>query len=162
MTSALVRRFLRYLRIAFSATCLIACVLLIVLWVRSYWYGTLFNGASQVVRPLIYFIPARSIRRSRCFVTPDFMYSLGLRLLKCSTLWLYPRLCCSEPNCMQYWDSICGIVVLHRLSVLDSGDYISVAPAITPDSGFTLGSASALCLIATTLVAVLTWNHCLA
>jgi hypothetical protein len=30
--------FLRYLRIAFSATCLIACVLLIVLWVRSYWW----------------------------------------------------------------------------------------------------------------------------
>jgi hypothetical protein len=28
--------FLRYMRIAFSATCLIACVLLIVLWVRSY------------------------------------------------------------------------------------------------------------------------------
>jgi hypothetical protein len=32
------RRFLRYLRIAFSATCLIACVLLIALWVRSYWW----------------------------------------------------------------------------------------------------------------------------
>ena len=31
------KRSLRYLRIAFSATCLIACVLLIVLWVRSYW-----------------------------------------------------------------------------------------------------------------------------
>ncbi len=30
------KRFLRYLRITFSATCLIACVLLIVLWVRSY------------------------------------------------------------------------------------------------------------------------------
>jgi hypothetical protein len=29
-------RFLRYLRIAFSAMCLIACVLLIALWVRSY------------------------------------------------------------------------------------------------------------------------------
>ena len=29
-------RFLRYLRIAFSATCLIACVLLVALWVRSY------------------------------------------------------------------------------------------------------------------------------
>jgi hypothetical protein len=28
----------RKLRIAFSATCLIACVLLIVLWVRSYWW----------------------------------------------------------------------------------------------------------------------------
>ncbi len=28
--------FLRYLRIAFSATCLIACVLLIALWIRSY------------------------------------------------------------------------------------------------------------------------------
>ncbi len=34
--TAVMRRFLRYLRIAFSATCLIACVLLIVLWVRSY------------------------------------------------------------------------------------------------------------------------------
>ena len=33
----LMRRFLRYLRIAFSVTCGIACVLLIVLWVRSYW-----------------------------------------------------------------------------------------------------------------------------
>jgi hypothetical protein len=32
------RKYLRYLRIAFSATCLIACVLLIVLWVRSYWW----------------------------------------------------------------------------------------------------------------------------
>ena len=30
-------RFLRYLRIAFSATCGIACVLLVVLWVRSYY-----------------------------------------------------------------------------------------------------------------------------
>jgi hypothetical protein len=30
-------RFLRYLRIAFSATCLIACLLMIALWVRSYW-----------------------------------------------------------------------------------------------------------------------------
>lgn len=30
----------RYLRFAFSATCLIACVLLIVLWVRSYWRTT--------------------------------------------------------------------------------------------------------------------------
>jgi hypothetical protein len=29
---------LRYLRIAFSVTCGIACVLLIVLWVRSYSY----------------------------------------------------------------------------------------------------------------------------
>ena len=32
------RRFLQYLRIAFSATCLLACVLLVVLWVRSYWW----------------------------------------------------------------------------------------------------------------------------
>ena len=29
-------RFLRYLRIAFSAVCGIACVLLVVLWIRSY------------------------------------------------------------------------------------------------------------------------------
>ncbi len=32
------RKYLRYLRIAFSATCLVACVLLCVLWVRSYWW----------------------------------------------------------------------------------------------------------------------------
>jgi hypothetical protein len=32
-------RFLRYLRIAFSAFCGIAAVLLIVLWVRSYWWA---------------------------------------------------------------------------------------------------------------------------
>jgi hypothetical protein len=30
-------RFLRYLRIAFSATCVIACVLFVVLCIRSYW-----------------------------------------------------------------------------------------------------------------------------
>jgi hypothetical protein len=38
------RLFLRYLRIAFSATCLIACVLLIVLWVRSYWIDHIAMG----------------------------------------------------------------------------------------------------------------------
>src|SRR6476620_9591203 len=32
------RRFLRYLRIAFSATCLIACILFFALWMRSYWW----------------------------------------------------------------------------------------------------------------------------
>src|SRR3954469_18702251 len=31
------RRVLRYLRIVFSAFCGVACVLLVVLWVRSYW-----------------------------------------------------------------------------------------------------------------------------
>ena len=35
-------RFLRYLRIAFSVTCGIACVLLIVLWVRSHYRVDLF------------------------------------------------------------------------------------------------------------------------
>jgi hypothetical protein len=38
------RRFLRYVRIAFSATCLIACVVLIVLWVRSYSWRDDVNG----------------------------------------------------------------------------------------------------------------------
>jgi hypothetical protein len=35
---------LRYLRIAASAACAIACVLLIVLWVRSYWRSDLIQG----------------------------------------------------------------------------------------------------------------------
>ena len=38
-------RWLRYLRIAFSATCLIACVLLIALWVRSYRHTDLLSGS---------------------------------------------------------------------------------------------------------------------
>jgi hypothetical protein len=37
-------RFLRYLRIAFSATCLIACLLVIALWVRSYWWQDAIAG----------------------------------------------------------------------------------------------------------------------
>ena len=41
----------RKLRIAFSATCLIACVLLIVLWVRSYWRSdnTLINMSPKCI-----------------------------------------------------------------------------------------------------------------
>ena len=38
----------RKLRIAFSATCLIACVLLIVLWVRSYWKVDSIDNAESV------------------------------------------------------------------------------------------------------------------
>ncbi len=37
--TAVMRRWLRYLRIAFSTACLIACVVLIALWVRSYWWN---------------------------------------------------------------------------------------------------------------------------
>jgi hypothetical protein len=48
------QKFLRYLRIAFSATCLIACVLLIVLWVRSYFVhdalGFTVPGVLQVLQ----------------------------------------------------------------------------------------------------------------
>lgn len=32
------RRFLRYLRIAFTAICLIVCALMVLLWARSYWW----------------------------------------------------------------------------------------------------------------------------
>jgi hypothetical protein len=42
------KRCLRYLRIAFSATCLIACVLLTVLWVRSnYWIDQITVPVTQ-------------------------------------------------------------------------------------------------------------------
>jgi hypothetical protein len=34
---------LRYLRIVFSATCAIACVLLVALWIRSFWRGDVFQ-----------------------------------------------------------------------------------------------------------------------
>jgi hypothetical protein len=42
--------YLRYLRIAFSAFCGLACVLLVVLWVRSYSVNDgLYRGQSQVI-----------------------------------------------------------------------------------------------------------------
>jgi hypothetical protein len=40
----LMPRYIRKLRIAFSVTCGIACVLLVVLWVRSYWWLDYFHG----------------------------------------------------------------------------------------------------------------------
>jgi hypothetical protein len=39
-------RILRLLRIAFSTVCGIACLLLVVLWVRSYWKCDLIEGGS--------------------------------------------------------------------------------------------------------------------
>jgi hypothetical protein len=49
------RKSLRYLRIAFSATCLIACVLLIGLWVRSYWWNDSAIGPISRTRILVSF-----------------------------------------------------------------------------------------------------------
>ena len=43
------RRLLRYLRIDFSATCLVACVLLIALWVRSYWWVDVANRSQYSI-----------------------------------------------------------------------------------------------------------------
>ncbi len=48
------KTFLRYLRIAFSTTCLIACVLLIVLWVRSYWRADLLHCPLQSPRIILF------------------------------------------------------------------------------------------------------------
>jgi hypothetical protein len=44
----------RKLRIAFSATCLIACVLLIALWVRSYWIGDNIRLPASEARVNVY------------------------------------------------------------------------------------------------------------
>ena len=43
----------RKLRIAFSTTCLIACVLLIALWVRSYWWLNLIKGPLTPSKTLV-------------------------------------------------------------------------------------------------------------
>jgi len=47
------RRFLRYLRVAFSITCLIACVLLTALLVRSYRYDKTTNINGEKVQRLL-------------------------------------------------------------------------------------------------------------
>ena len=46
-------RIFKYLRIAFSATCLVVCVLLIVLWVRSYWWLNLITGPLTPSKTLV-------------------------------------------------------------------------------------------------------------
>jgi hypothetical protein len=55
-------KFLRYLRIAFSATCLVLAALLCALWVRSYWWsdhyhvnpGTFIGGLTHHGRVVIH------------------------------------------------------------------------------------------------------------
>src|SRR5690349_11658285 len=42
----------RKLRIAFSATCLVACVLVVVLWVRSYWRHDFYKIAIASTTPI--------------------------------------------------------------------------------------------------------------
>ncbi len=59
-------RFLRYLRIAFSATCLIACVLLIALWVRSNY------SVDQVAIPI-----TRTVYLEFCSVPDAFLAGFG-------------------------------------------------------------------------------------
>jgi hypothetical protein len=70
--------FLKYLRIAFSATCLIACVLLIVLWVRSYWVLDRWESTVRAIptQPDRFFFISSYCGHIRYFVTPGFMYSL--------------------------------------------------------------------------------------
>jgi hypothetical protein len=48
------RKLLRYLRIAFSALCGVACVLSIVLWVRSfsYWDDAVLRISSKAIHPI--------------------------------------------------------------------------------------------------------------
>ena len=68
------RRLLRYLQIAFSGTCAIACVLLVALCVRSYWRLDVFirnsNSQSTIVRTdtgLITISVSKSYVRSAAF-----------------------------------------------------------------------------------------------
>jgi hypothetical protein len=46
-------KFLRYLRIAWSVGCVVVCVLLIVLWVRSYWWLNLIKGPLTPSKTLV-------------------------------------------------------------------------------------------------------------
>src|SRR5687767_13219399 len=45
-------RVVRLLRIAWSISCLTACVLLIALWVRSYWWGDTFEADVPPLRKM--------------------------------------------------------------------------------------------------------------
>jgi len=59
--------YLRYLRIAFSAACLIACVLLCALWVRSYWECDRFGRGS------VDFASARGVAQFCKWSSPSYV-----------------------------------------------------------------------------------------
>ena len=70
----------RKLRIAWSVGCSLACLLLIVLWVRSYWVLDRWESTARATptQPARFFFIASYCGRIRCFVTPGFINSLSL------------------------------------------------------------------------------------
>ena len=68
------RKSLRYLRIAFSATCLIACVLLIALWVRSYWRWEIFHFPITTQRMVL--VGSKEGRLSATSYLPDALLKM--------------------------------------------------------------------------------------
>src|SRR5438045_3167272 len=73
------KRSLRYLRIAFSATSLIACVLLIVLWVRSYYQSDFIARTSS--NSMIGIVVNRGMAVAGFYKTslPSWLYSGGTK-----------------------------------------------------------------------------------
>lgn len=69
----------RKLRVAFSVTCAVACVLFLALWVRSYWVLDRWESTARATpaQPAHFFFVSSYCGRIRYFVTPGFMTSLG-------------------------------------------------------------------------------------
>jgi hypothetical protein len=69
----------RKLRVGWSVGCGAICLLLIVLWVRSYWVLDRWESTARAtpVQPARFFFISSYCGRIRCFVTPHFMNSLS-------------------------------------------------------------------------------------
>jgi hypothetical protein len=68
----------RSLRVALSIICAVACVLLLGLWVRSYWVLDRWESTAKATpaQPARFFFVSSYCGRIRYFVTPGFMHSL--------------------------------------------------------------------------------------
>jgi hypothetical protein len=146
------RKSLRYLRIAFSATCLIACVLLIALWVRSYWRydqvsGPLTNPSLLVLRSSAGDLTIRAAG------DPYTRQSLGSDwLIKSGSQGINSQFWTDFARTLVYFHRISnnGIVLPHWFPIVGF-TVLAVAPWIKCSRRFSLRTL----LIATTLVAAM-------
>ncbi len=155
MVGTSMKAFLRYLRIAFSATCLVACVLLVALWIRSYrWQdavaGNLTNrqayGVSSLkgrMRALLVVYYAQPHFEDFEWRTVDYSGYESSNFLEWNPSWKYGVRTLPEPN-------TAFSVTLPLWTLVVSSIAIAAAPWIRLSKRFSLRTL----LIATTLVAL--------
>jgi hypothetical protein len=141
----------RKLRIAFSAVCGVVCLLLIALWVRSYWWYDIFNVQLAESRPLriysqsgLFYIGTAHDLGSDRHKPGDWSFHHSQIERDRNELWTWFRF-----RCQLIWNDF-FIFVPHWALVLTSGAFAAIA-YFKSNCRFSLRSF----LLATTLVALI-------